>query len=98
MLKKYKRYLPSVRQIVPALTALALLVSLIFLSLTGFLVLMSTLVILAYILIFLLFGRNEYFSGRTWVILPIVVLTISFGFLLGLIKGYSEYARNTTST
>lgn len=94
MLKKYKRYLSSIRQLTPALTILALFASVFILGLTGTIVITSILVLLMYIMIFLFFGRKEYFSSKTGAVLPIVVLAISFGFLFGLIRGYLEFSRN----
>lgn len=94
-LKKYKRYLPLVRQITPALAVLALFASVVILDLASALVLTSILVILTYIMVFLYYRGEEYFSGKTGAVLPIVVLTISFGFLFGLIKGYIEYTKST---
>ena len=98
MLKKYKHYLSSVRQITPALTVLILLISVFILGLISTLTIILVFIILTYISVFLLFGRNEYFSGKVGAILPVVVLVISLGFLFGLIKGHFEYARGTMST
>lgn len=95
MLKKYRHYLPTVRGIIPALTVSALFASLFIMDLINTLVLASILATLAYIMIFLFFGKKEYFSGRVGAILPIVILAISLGFLFGLIKGYIEYTKST---
>ena len=95
ILKKYKLYLPLIRQVTPALTLLALLTSVFILDLTSALLLVSILATLTYVMIFLFFGRNEYFSCKTGAILPIIVLTISFGFALGLVAGYFDSIRST---
>jgi GT2 family glycosyltransferase len=95
ILKKYKHYLPLIRQVTPALTLLALLTSVFILDLTSALLLVSILATLTYVMIFLFFGRNEYFSCKTGAILPIIVLTISFGFALGLVAGYFDSIRST---
>jgi len=98
LLKKYNEYPSLVRQMIPALTVLALFASLFILGLTNTFFITLALIILTYIMTFLIYGRKEYFSGGSGAVLPIVVLTISFGFLLGLTKGYLEYVRSAKQT
>lgn len=98
MLKKYRHYRSLVRQITPAFIFLALFPSVILLGLTRTLVLTLILLVFTYSVVFLCFRKKEYFSGRAGAVLPIVVLTISFGFLLGLVEGYLKYRPNIKRT
>ena len=96
--KKYKLYKNAIRQFTPAFLSL-LFVMVIPVLVIKNLILPAILFILfiVYLFTYSMYRGNKYLNLKTFIILPVVVLVISSGFLTGYLSGYINIFLNDRS-